>query len=84
MKITTGAAEQERLSRRSMLRRIAITAACTALPSETASPLFAAGSGDAAADLKPLDALTCLLDALRRFPLVAIGDRHGLQGSMIS
>jgi hypothetical protein len=32
-----------------------------------------------ATELKPQNALKYTLDALRRFPLVAIGDRHGLQ-----
>jgi hypothetical protein len=35
--------------------------------------------GAATADPKPQDALRTVLDALARFPLVALGDRHGLQ-----
>jgi hypothetical protein len=62
-----------------MLRGIAVTAACAALPTGTAPASAAEGSRDAAADPRPQDALKCLLDALGRFPLVAVGDRHGLQ-----
>lgn len=77
---STGAgAAQRGLSRRSMLRGTAITAACAALPTATAPPLRAKGPRDAEAELRPQGALKVLLDALRRFPLVAIGDRHGLQ-----
>jgi hypothetical protein len=73
------AAQQRGLSRRSMLRGTAITAACAALPTATAPPLLAEGPRDAEAELRPQGALKFLLDALRRSPLVAIGDRHGLQ-----
>jgi hypothetical protein len=67
------------LSRRSLLRGIAATAASAALATETALPPAAAEPREAAADPKPQDALKFLLGALKRSPLVALGDRHGLQ-----
>src|SRR5262249_2863620 len=65
--------------RRSLLGRLAVMAASAALAAETGPPSAAGEPHDAAADPKPQDALRCLLDALKRFPLVALGDRHGLQ-----
>jgi hypothetical protein len=41
------------------------------------SPKEVASAGDE--DLKPLDAVPALLDALQRFPLVALAERHLLQ-----
>jgi hypothetical protein len=73
------AAQAKIVTRRSMLQGIALTAACAALTTKEGGLLEAQGSGDEAAELKPQNALKFILDVLRRFPLVAIGDRHGLQ-----
>jgi hypothetical protein len=73
------AAQPKGVSRRSMLRRLAVTAASVALATEIAPPLSGEEPRDATADPKPQDALKQLLDALKRFPVVAVGDRHGLQ-----
>jgi hypothetical protein len=77
--VAADAAQAKILTRRSMLRGIALTAACAALTTQEVGLLKAKGLGDEAAELKPQNALKFILDALRRFPLVAIGDRHGLQ-----
>src|SRR5262245_21320223 len=79
---TRGVADAVRpkgLSRRSMLRGIGLTAACAALGNEGAGILPAKGWDEPTAEPKPQEALKFVLDVLRRFPLVAIGDRHGLQ-----
>jgi hypothetical protein len=67
------------ISRRSLLRGIAATATFAAVSAKTTAPLIAHAPGDASADLQPQDALPCLFDAIKRFPLVAIGERHMLQ-----
>jgi hypothetical protein len=82
MKGTTpgpGTAQRKGLSRRSVFRRFAVSATFAALPVKAVSPVSAEGPRDAEAELRPQGALKVLLDALRRFPLVAVGDRHGLQ-----
>ena len=76
---TVAVDEDKRLSRRSLLRRMAVTAAAASLASETTPPSAAQEPHDPVANPQPKVALAFLLDALRRFPLVGIGDRHGLQ-----
>jgi hypothetical protein len=73
------AAQQKGLSRRSLLRGTAIAAACAALPTATARLSPAERPRDAEAEMRPQGALKFLLEALRRYSLVAVGDRHGLQ-----
>jgi hypothetical protein len=75
---TTDVAQPQGLSRRSLFRRLAATAVSAGLATQTAVP-SAAAEPRKAADPKPQNALKFLLDALKRFPLVALGDRHGLQ-----
>jgi hypothetical protein len=75
----TAVAQPKRLSRRSLLRRLAVTAACAAPATETLPPAATEQTPTASTGLKPQDALKCLFDALKRSPLVALGDRHGLQ-----
>jgi hypothetical protein len=76
---TRAVAQPKGLSRRSLLGRLAVTATSAVLATETAQSLAADEPRDAAADPKPQDAVKFLLDALKRFPVVALGDRHGLQ-----
>jgi hypothetical protein len=76
---TDGAVQAQGLTRRSMLRGIALTGASAALKSDVAGALGARELDDVGAEPKPQNALKFILDVLRRFPLVAIGDRHGLQ-----
>jgi hypothetical protein len=67
------------LSRRAMLRHSACGMAC-ALAADL--PAHATATGDAAqaaGDLQPQNALQGVLDAMKRFPLVAIGENHQLQ-----
>jgi hypothetical protein len=56
-----------------------MTAAFAALPAKSTPQVAAKELREADADPKPQDAFKCLLDALRRFPLVGLGERHLLQ-----
>jgi hypothetical protein len=76
----TGAANQQTTSRQStLLWAIATAAALVALLTMTTSRPAAERPGETAGDLQPKDARIGLFDAMKRFPLVALGERHQLQ-----
>jgi hypothetical protein len=69
------------LSRRAMLRQSASCVACALAGDGGFAPAQAmtAGDVDVTSDLQPHDAFQGVLDAMVRFPLVAIGENHQLQ-----
>jgi hypothetical protein len=77
----TNAARRAGPSRRALLRGIAATAALASFPVKRPPACGDERRRDGPADPKPLDAAKCVLDALRKFPLVALAERHRLQES---
>jgi hypothetical protein len=70
------------LSRRALLRHSASCIACALAVDYSFRPGYAATRGnasEAASDLQPQDAFQGVFGAMRRFPLVAIGENHQLQ-----
>lgn len=76
------------VSRRSLLRRSALATGAlaagplletTAVQAWAAAPTSIPGAGAPGVDLHPADAISGLLRAMDRYPLVALGERHMLQ-----
>jgi hypothetical protein len=70
------------LSRRTLLRRSASCVACAFAADISFRRTYAAtrcNAGESTLDLQRKDAFGGVLDAMRRFPLVAIGENHQLQ-----